>query len=89
MNTPIDATDTAIQRRLIEQVSKRLPFLTAGEVYTLVAILGEQFCEEDDEGSHNALGRIFSGLVGGGRLPFEPNGLTSNRHNEYRYTPSE
>jgi hypothetical protein len=78
-----------MQRKLIRQVAKRLPYLTAGEVYTLAAILGEQFWEEDDEDSHNALGRVFSGLVGAGRLPFESNGWSSNRHNEYRYTPSE
>ena len=71
------------------QIAKRLSYLTAGEVYTLAAILGEQFWEEDDEDSHNALGRVFSSLVGGGRLPFESNGWSSNRHNEYRYTPSE
>jgi hypothetical protein len=89
MNIYIDASDTALQRKLINQVAKRLPYLTAGEIYTLAAILGEQFWEEDDEDSHNALGRVFSGLVGAGRLPFESNGWGSNRHNEYRYTPSE
>jgi hypothetical protein len=89
MDTTIETNSSAMQRKLIEQVTKRLPFLTAGEVYTLAAILGEQFWEEDDEDSHHALGRVFSGLVGTDRLPFASNGWTSNRHNEYRYTPSE
>ncbi|MCP5205231.1 MAG: hypothetical protein H6992_13835 [Pseudomonadales bacterium] len=87
MNTIIDPHSTNLKSRLINQVVKRLPFLTAGEVYTLAAILGEQFWEEDDEDSHNALGRVFSGLVNAGELPFESNGWTSNRHNEYRYKP--
>jgi hypothetical protein len=89
MNNFIDVSDNIMQRKVIEQTIKRLPYLTAGEVYTVAAILGEEFWEEDDEDSHNGLGRVFSGLVNGGRLPFESNGLTSNRHNEYRYTPSE
>jgi hypothetical protein len=89
MTTTTESTDSTTKQKLIEQVTKRLPFLTAGEVYTLAAILGEQFWDEDDEDSHNALGRVFSGLVGAGRLPFESNGWSSNRHNEYRYTPSE
>jgi hypothetical protein len=89
MTTTTESTDSTTKRKLIEQVTKRLPFLTAGEVYTLAAILGEQFWEEDDEDSHHALGRVFSGLVGTDRLPFASNGWTSNRHNEYRYTPSE
>jgi hypothetical protein len=89
MDTTIETNSSAMQRKLINQVAKRLPYLTAGEIYTLAAILGEQFWEEDDEDSHNALGRVFSGLVGAGRLPFESNGWSSNRHNEYRYTPSE
>jgi hypothetical protein len=89
MQNSTEPTDTTTQSKLIEQVNKRLPYLAAGEVYTLAAILGEQFWEEDDEDSHNALGRVFSSLVGAGRLPFESNGWSSNRHNEYRYTPSE
>ncbi len=89
MDTTIETNSSAMQRKLIRQVAKRLPYLTAGEVYTLAAILGEQFWEEDDEDSHNALGRVFAGLVSAGRLPFESNGWSSNRHNEYRYTPSE
>jgi hypothetical protein len=82
-------TNTTMQNKLVNQVRRRLPYLTAGEVYTLAAILGEQFWEEDDEDSHNALGRVFSGLVGASKLPFTSNGWSSNRHNEYRYTPSE
>ena len=89
MTTTTEPTDTTIQHKLIEHVTKRLPYLTAGEVYTLAAILGEKFWEEDDEDSHNALGRVFSGLVGADRLPFESNGWSSNRHNEYRFTPKE
>ena len=89
MDTTNGTNSSAMQRKLINQVAKRLPYLAAGEVYTLAAILGEQFWEEDDEDSHNALGRVFSGLVGTGKLPFASNGWSSNRHNEYRYTPSE
>ncbi len=89
MTTTTKPTDTTIQRKLIEHVTKRLPFLTAGEVYTLAAILGEKIWDEDDEDSHNALGRSFSELVSDDRLPFRSNGWTSNRHNEYRYTPEE
>lgn len=83
------ADDSSMQRKIIEQLNKRLSYLTAGEVYTLAAILGETFWEDDDEDSHHALGRIFSALVSDGRLPFEANGWTTNRHNEYRYTPEE
>ena len=89
MATTNGTNNSAMQSKLINQVAKRLPYLTAGEVYTLAAILGEQFWEEDDEDSHNALGRVFSGLVGADRLPFESNGWSSNRHNEYRFTPKE
>jgi hypothetical protein len=81
--------DNSTRNKLITQVKKRLPYLTAGEIYTLAAILGEQFWEEDDDESHNALGRVFSGLVTAGKLPFVSSGWSSNRHNEYRYTPSE
>jgi len=87
MNMISKDSDTAMQRKLIVQVTKRLPYLTAGEIYTVAAILGEKFWEEDDEDSHNGLGRVFSGLVSEGRLPFDSNGWTSNRHNEYRFTP--
>lgn len=89
MTTTNEGATSATQDNLIKQVKKRLPFLTAGEVYTLAAILGEQFWEEDDEDSHRGLGRIFAGMVNHGELPFETNGWTPNRHNEYRYTPSE
>jgi hypothetical protein len=82
-------TYTTMQNKLVNQVRRRLPYLTTGEVYTLAAILGEQFWEEDDEDSHNALGRVFSGLVTTGKMPFTSNGLSSNRHNEYQYTLSE
>jgi hypothetical protein len=88
MNIYIDASDTALQRKVIEQTIKRLPYLTSGIIYTVAAILGEDFWEEDDE-SHRSIGQSFSHLVNNGRLPFESNGWSSNRHNEYRYTPSE
>jgi hypothetical protein len=89
MNMIIKDTDTDQQRKLIEQVDKRLPYLTAGESYTLAAILGEIFWEENDEESHKAQGRCFSALVNEGRVPFEADGWTKYRHNEYRYTPAE
>ena len=88
MNLIIKESDTDLQRKLITQVAKRLPFLTAGETYTVAAVLGEKFWEEDDEESHKAQGRVFSGLVNEeGRVPFEANGWTQYRHNEYRYKP--
>lgn len=86
MNIAIEASDTEIQIKIITQVKKRLPYLTTGEVYTVAAILGEPFWDDGDE-SHKALGRIFSGLVGDGRLPFQQDGWNKIRHNEYRYTP--
>lgn len=89
MNIIIKDTDTELQRKLITQTVKRVPYLTAGETYTLAAILGETFWEENDEESHKAQGRIFSGLVNEGRLPFTADGWTKYRHNEYRYTPAE
>ena len=88
MSVTIEIKDSPIQRKVINQVTKRLEYLTAGGIYTLAAILGEEFWEEDDDDSHNALGRAFAGLVVNNRLLFEPNGWTSNRHNEYRYTPT-
>lgn len=89
MNIIINDTDTDQQRKLLEQVDKRLQYLTAGESYTLAAILGETFWEENDDESHKAQGRSFSGLVNEGRAPFDSNGWTKYRHNEYRYAPSE
>ena len=89
MNMTIKDTDTDLQRKLINQVDKRLPYLTAGEKYTLAAILGEKFWEEEDEESHKPQGRCFSGLVNDGRVPFQADGWSIYRHNEYRYTPSE
>jgi hypothetical protein len=87
MNLIITDTDSDLQRKLVTQVAKRMPYLTSGEVYTLAAILGETFWEEEDQYCHKALGRAFSGLVEEGRLPFEGNGLTRIRHNEYKYAP--
>ena len=90
MKMKIHGADSSMLQKLIMQVNKRLPYLTAGEVYTLAAILGEQFWEEeDDDVSHNGMGRLFSGLVADGQFPFQGNGWTSNRHNEYRFTPAE
>ncbi|MCP5205233.1 MAG: hypothetical protein H6992_13845 [Pseudomonadales bacterium] len=89
MSITIEATDTDLQHKLITQAEKRLPYLTAGETYTLAAILGETFWEENDEESHKAQGRIFSGLVNDRRVPFTADGWTKYRHNEYRYTPTE
>ena len=89
MTITIEATDTEQQRKLITQVDKRLQYLTAGESYTLAAILGETFWEENDDESHKAQGRCFSALVNEGRVPFDANGWTKYRHNEYRYAPSE
>ena len=88
MNIYIDTNDTPLQRKIIEQVIKRLPYLTSGNVYTVAAILGETFWEEDND-SHRSIGKSFSHLVSKGRLPFEVIGLTPVRHNEYRYTPEE
>ena len=86
MNIHIDDADNALQQKLIEQTIKRLPYLTSGNIYTVAAILGEEFWEKDDE-SHKSLGLSFSHLVNKGRLPFEQTGLTPVRHNEYCYTP--
>ena len=89
MSIAIETTDTNLQRKLIEQVDKRVEYLTAGESYTLAAILGEIFWEENDDESHKAQGRCFSALVNEGRVPFDANGWTKYRHNEYRYNPAE
>ena len=89
MTITIETTDTELQRKLIMQTDKRLPYLTAGQNYTLAAILGETFWEENDEESHRAQGRCFASLVSDRRLPFTADGWTKNRHNEYRYTPTE
>jgi len=88
MTTTTEPTSTTIQRKIIEQVINRLPYLTSGSVYTAAAILGEKFWEEDND-SHRSIGKSFSHLVSKGRLPFEVIGLTPVRHNEYRYTPEE
>ena len=83
-----DENDTPMQRKVVEQVIRRLPYLTSGSVYTAAAILGEEFWEEDND-SHKSIGQSFSHLVSKGRLPFEIIGLTPVRHNEYQYTPEE
>ena len=83
-----DENDTPLQQKIIEQVKRRLPFLTSGNVYTVAAILGEQFWDEDDE-SHRSIGQCISYMVGKDRLPFTPAGWNSTRHNEYHYTPKE
>ncbi len=88
MNVHTETTGTALQQKIITQVEKRLPFLTSGNVYTVAAILGEQFWDEDDE-SHRSIGQCFSHLVGKNQLPFEQTGWNSVRHNEYRYTPED
>ncbi len=80
-----DENDTPMQRKVVEQVIRRLPYLTSGSVYTAAAILGEEFWEEDND-SHKSIGQSFSYLASKGRLPFEIIGLTPVRHNEYRYT---
>jgi hypothetical protein len=84
MTAITEPTDPDTRRKLIEQVTKRLSFLTAGEVYTLAAILGEDFWEDDGE-SHKSLGLCFSRLVNNELLPFASIGLTPDRHNKYRY----
>jgi hypothetical protein len=86
MNIYTDDSDNTMQRKIIEQTIKRLPYLTSGSIYTVAAILGEDFWEEDDD-SHKSIGQSFSHLVRKGRLPFEQTGLTGVRHNEYSYTP--
>ena len=86
MNIYIDDADNTMQRKLLEQTIKRLPYLTSGNIYTLAVILGEDFWENDDD-SHKSIGQSFSYLVKKGRLPFEKTGLTGVRHNEYRYSP--
>ena len=78
-----------MQRKIIEQVIKRLPYLTSSSVYTVAAILGEEFWEDEDENTHKAIGLCFSYMVGKDRLPFTPAGWNSTRHNEYHYTPKE
>ena len=88
MNIYTDKKDTPMQRKIIEQVIKRLPYLTSGSVYTGGAIFGEEFWEENTA-SHKSIGQSFSHLVSKGRLPFEIIGFTPVRHNEYRYTPKE
>ena len=79
--------DTTLQQKIIEQVEKRLEYLTAGNVYTVAAILGEEFWGEEDDAAHKGIGHSFSHLVGTKRLPFTQVGWNSVRHNEYRYTP--
>ncbi len=82
------STDTRLQQKIITQVEKRLPYLTAGNVYTVAAILGEKFWEDDDD-AHRSIGQSFSHLVSNNRLPFIQVGWNAVRHNEYHYTPKE
>ena len=86
MKNDSGTTYTPLQQKIIEQVEKRLPYLTADNVYTVAAILGDKFWDEDDD-SHRGIGQSFSHLVNKGRLPFKNNGMTPVRHNEYHYTP--
>ena len=80
--------DSALQQKIIKQTSKRLQYLTSGTVYTVAAILGEKFWEDDDE-AHRSVGISFSHLVSTERLPFTQVGWNDVRHNEYQYTPKE
>ncbi len=84
-----DENDTPLQQKIIEQVKRRLPFLTSGNVYTVAAILGEEFWEDEDENMHKAFGLCFSYMVANQRLPFIQVGWNSVRHNEYHYQPGE
>ena len=100
MTIKYESTDTEMQRKLLLQVEKRLPYLTVGDTYTLAAILGESFWEgenddddsgdnrNDDEDCHRTWGRCFSALVAEGRVPFLMKGFTKYRHNEYVYAPN-
>lgn len=86
MNIVVKPTDNALQRTLIEQVIEHLHELTPGETYTVAAILGDEFWDETDD-SHKAIGQCFSHLVNSDRLPFEPAGWNSVRHNLYHFKP--
>lgn len=86
MNDTTATTDEALKAVLKKQVAKRLDYLTAGDRFPLASILGETFWEEEDV-PHTTLGKAFSSLVECGELPFQASGWTSNRNNEYIYTP--
>ncbi len=88
MKIKISNSDSALQRKIIKQTSKRLQYLTSGTVYTVAAILGEKFWEDDNE-AHRSVGICFSSLVSTKRLPFIQIGWNDVRHNEYLFTPKE
>ena len=85
MNIAIQDSDNDQQRRLITQVQCRLGDLIPGKLYSLEAILGIEYWEEEDD-PHRGMGMRFSALVAQGRLPFVFTGFTKQRHNQYRYT---
>jgi hypothetical protein len=78
--------DNATVRRLIDQLNSRLAILESGDKYELETILGPDYWA-DEEDSNLALGHHFSKLVRDGRAPFVYEGLTGDRHNQYRYNP--
>jgi hypothetical protein len=78
-------SDTARQRILLNQVRTRISHLSVGQHYSLAKILGEDFWENTVE-PHQSLGQCFSDLVANRRVPFVDAGLTSMRHNKYKYT---
>ena len=81
----IQSSDNPTQRKLLIQTAARVTDLASGSILSLEAILGPEFWDEAEE-SHVALGRYFSDLVSKGRVPFVQAGLTSRRHNRYRFT---
>jgi hypothetical protein len=85
MNINVKPSDTAITRRLINQVNTRLSQLESGETYSLESILEPgHWAHETD--SNQAMGQCFCKLVRDRRAPFELLDLTSDRHNKYLYT---
>jgi hypothetical protein len=79
-------SDTPQQRKLLAHIIARMCSLKPKNRYSLEAIVGPEFWEDVDE-SHISSGLCFSGLVRKGRIPFVRAGLTTNRHNRYRYMP--
>ena len=85
MNITVIASDNALQRKLIHQLNSRISELTPKSVYSLEAIVGADYWQDEPE-SHRSLGRYFSSMVNKGRAPFTTAGWTLDRHNKYRYT---
>ena len=81
MNSTFHSISYEIQSCVFTQVLTRLEYLIDEEIYTLPAILGEDFWKNASPHTHADLEMAFADFVAAGRFSFEP----LNGNGEYRY----